>query len=45
MSGWEIFTWLCTIVLGLGSIIVFIFFLIDLPSLLNNEQKGNNNEL
>ena len=45
MNGWEIFTWLCTLVLGLGSIIVFIFFLIDLPSLINNEQKSNNNEL
>ena len=45
MSGWEIFTWLCTLVLGLGSIIVFIFFLIDLPSLLNNKRKSNNNEL
>ena len=39
MSGWEIFTWLCTIILGLGSIIVFILFLIDLPDLLNNKQK------
>ena len=45
MNGGEIFTWLCTLVLGLGSIIVFIFFLIDLPSLLNNKQKSNNNEL
>ena len=45
MNGWEIFTWFCTLVLGLGSIIVFIFFLIDLPSLLNNKQKSNNNEL
>ena len=45
MSGWEIFTWICTLILGLGSIIVFIFFLTDLPSLLNNEQKRNNNEL
>ncbi len=39
MSGWEIFTWLCAIILGLGSIIVFILFLIDLPALLNNKQK------
>ena len=39
MSGWEIFTWLCTIILGLGPIIVFILFLIDLPALLNNKQK------
>ena len=39
MSGWEIFTWLSTIILGLGSLIVFIFFLLDLPTLLNNQQK------
>ena len=42
MSGWEIFTWLCTLILGLGSIVVFILFLFDLPSLLSNEQKNNN---
>ena len=40
MSGWEIFTWLSTIILGLGSLIVFIFFLLDLPSLLNNQPKN-----
>ena len=39
MSGWEIFTWLSTIILSLGSLIVFIFFLLDLPSLLNNQPK------
>ena len=39
MSGWEIFTWLSTIILGLGSLTVFIFFLLDLPSLLNNQPK------
>ena len=27
MSGWEIFTWLCTGILGLGSIVVFILFI------------------
>ncbi len=42
MSVWEIFTWLCTLTLGLGSIVVFILFLFDLPSLLSNEQKNNN---
>ena len=40
MSDWEIFTWLCTGILGLGSIVVFILFLLDLPSLLNNKSKN-----
>jgi len=40
MSGWEIFTWISTVILGVGSVIVFVLFLFDLPSLLNNKPKG-----
>ena len=39
MSGWEIFTWMSTVILGVGSVIVFVLFLFDLPSLLNNKTK------
>ena len=39
MSGWEIFTWISTVILGVGSVIVFVLFLFDLPSLLNNKHK------
>ena len=39
MSGWEIFTWISTVILGVGSVIVFVLFLFDLPSLLNNNSK------
>ncbi len=39
MSGWEIFTWISTVILGVGSVIVFVLFLFDLPSLLNNKLK------
>ena len=39
MSGWEIFTWISTVILGVGSVIVFVLFLFDLPSLLNNTPK------
>ena len=39
MSGWEIFTWISTVILGVGSVIVFVLFLFDLPSLLNNNPK------
>ena len=41
MSGWEIFTWISVAILGLGSLIVFILFLLDLPTLLNNESENN----
>ena len=41
MSSWEIFTWLSTAILGLGSIIDFVLFLLDLPSLLNNQSENN----
>ena len=39
MSGWEIFTWISTVILGVGSVIVFVLILFDLPSLLNNKRK------
>ena len=39
MSGWEIFTWISAVILGVGSVIVFVLFLFDLPSLLNNKPK------
>ncbi len=40
MSGWEIFTWISVIILGFGSIIVFILFLKDVPELLKKSEKG-----
>jgi hypothetical protein len=39
MSGWEIFTWISVGILGIGSIIVFILFLRDLPELLKKSEK------
>jgi hypothetical protein len=39
MSGWEIFTWITVGILGIGSIIVFILFLKDVPELLNKSEK------
>ena len=35
MSGWELFTWTNVGILGLGSIWVFVRFLMDLPQLLS----------
>ena len=29
MTGWELFTWINVVVLGLGSVIVFVMFLRD----------------
>ncbi len=34
MSGWEIFTWFNAGVLVIGSVIVFAFFVAQLPGLL-----------
>ncbi len=39
MNGWEIFTWICVVILGLGSIIVFIFFLKDISQILKGAGK------
>jgi hypothetical protein len=35
MSGWEIFTWVNVVVLGVGAPIVLAFFLRDLKELLS----------
>ncbi len=34
MSYWEIFTWLTVIILGLGSIMVFLLFVRDIKIIL-----------
>ncbi len=34
MSAWELFTWANVAVLSLGSVVVFILFLKDVPALL-----------
>ena len=42
MSYWEIFTWLTVIMLGIGSIVVFMFFVKDIRSILEKFKKGEN---
>jgi len=42
MSYWEIFTWLTVITLGIGSIVVFMFFINDIKYILEKFQKGKN---
>jgi hypothetical protein len=34
MSGWEVFTWVNVAILGVGSVAVFVAFVISLPDLL-----------
>ena len=40
MSGWEIFTWITVLILGLGSITVFILFVKDIRQILKKFQRG-----
>ena len=40
MSGWELFTWLNVGVLAIGSLLVFGFFVRQLPSLLPPGKRG-----
>tara|TARA_B100000902_G_scaffold284902_1_gene270895 strand:- start:509 stop:643 length:135 start_codon:yes stop_codon:yes gene_type:complete len=42
MSYWEIFTWLTVIMLGIGSIVVFMFFVKDIRHILEKFKKGKN---
>ena len=44
MSGWEQFTWISAWVLALGSIIVFIVFLWQLPDMLRRARGENEDE-
>ena len=39
MSGWEVFTWITVIILGLGSIAVFILFVKDIRKILKKFQR------
>ena len=39
MSGWEVFTWITVIILGLGSIVVFILFVKDIRKILKKFQR------
>ena len=39
MSGWEMFTWITVIILGLGSIAVFILFVKDIRKILKKFQR------
>lgn len=39
MSSWEIFTWITAMILGVGSIIVFILFLRDIKQILKKFEK------
>ena len=44
MSNWELFTWISTWVLALGSIIVFALFLWQLPEMLRRARQGNESD-
>ena len=39
MSAWELFTWANVAVLSLGSVVVFILFLKDVPTLFPRRKR------
>jgi len=39
VSGWELFTWFNAAVLAVGSVIVFLLFLRQLPRLLGRDDR------
>ena len=43
MSGWELFTWLSVWILAGGSIIVFVFCLLQLPAMLRRQSGERDN--
>ena len=42
MSYWEIFTWLTVTMLGIGSIVVFMFFVTDIRHILKKFKERKN---
>ena len=44
MSSWEWFTWFNACVLGVGSVIVFVLFMRQLPNLLPRAPKSTDEE-
>jgi hypothetical protein len=40
VSGWELFTWINVVILGIGAAGVFVWFLADLPGLLPRQDRG-----
>ena len=41
MSNWELFTWISTWIMALGSIVVFVLFLRQLPEILRRSRQEN----
>ena len=41
MSGWELFTWINVAILGIGSVLVFVGFLRNLPALLRRADHSD----
>ncbi len=39
MSPWEIFTWITVLILGFGSIVVFVLFVKDIKEILKKFHK------
>ena len=39
MNGWDLFTWICSVALGLSAIVIFLFFLRDAGDLLRGKSR------
>ena len=44
MNGWDLFTWICALVLGVSSILIFMFFMRDARQVLQGERRNNTEE-
>jgi hypothetical protein len=41
MNGWDLFTWICSVALGVSAILIFWFFLRDAGDLLKGKSRGS----
>lgn len=44
MSGWEMFTWITVLILGVGAVLVFMVFLMGLPDLLKQQDVEHHHD-
>ena len=42
MNGWDLFTWLCAVALGVSAALIFGFFLRDVRDILKRERDDEN---
>jgi hypothetical protein len=44
VNGWDLFTWVMTLILATSSLVIFLYFLRDARSILKRERAGDESD-